>query len=1145
MRKIFTFFLALAASVGTMTAALPQGALKGLFTINAQGDKIAFSQGNLQYVGTWQFATNQWDYFGTSQSDDHRDLFGWGTGNNPNKVIAEYGEYDTFVDWGTNAITNGGNTANLWRTPTKDEWEYLFYTRENAATLFGLGSVNGVNGLIILPDSWKLPDGATFTPSTTQGMEDKGGYYNDDSKGHFTDNTYTTETWAVMESAGAVFFPATGYREGTDVTLVGKYGYCWSATPAETNKAYNLLFLLSSLYPPYYNYQFRGLPVRLIHDVVPAVGDTIIAENEGNTLIYTVTALAPNKVKLLKNGHTLANNKMVIPSSVEYLGQNFAVDEIEDNARFPGAETITLPASLTKLISFWNFRAVDLKAFEVEEGSTLYTAVDGVLYSADKKTLYRCPEKNEFDGTFASEITSFSNRAFIYCTGLTEVTIPNTISYLNDNLFNSSSLQKVTIPASVTSFANGVFASCSQLAEVNFEDVSNLNVSWDAFENSKILKDQGDGLQRIGALAVKWKGAYPETLEIPEGIVNVAYNFYGNASSSTYGDLKKIVFPSTLKRINAKAFADNTAQKMANLETIVCKAQTVPISTDYLNLPHDGTLTLIVPCGRGAGYEGTHWATGHSIDVIEEALVYDIQASAEEGGSIALDTTDCNQVTLTATADNAHYTFDHWSNGATTPQITITVNRDTNLVASFRQNILVGDTLRYAYKGNNLYYKILYKNPTYKTVGVVNDGTPETYWTESNEPEGALVIPDSIEDWQGTKYAVTDIYQYAFRDCQKITSIDLSENKNITTVGRYSFGGCTAATSVTLSDNIKEIMDYAFRQMPLTSIDLKNVENLGQWVFMGGSNIETVHINKALKSIPDQTGLFEHAKTITCDAENTKYVVIDNALYDKELTKLISLPLGLTDVEIHIPATVSSMLYESMMGFEGTLFINSEITANWPSSSGSAFNSPKGDVFVGCHLLDFYTTGRYEGLSGDFGNIKSLNDTLLYSFSVSAGEHGSVQFISHGQCNVREISAFPDEHYEFVQWSNGSTENPLDITVVGDTAISASFRAIQYDITFVDGLTDEVIEVKQGTFGSAVEAPTAPTHTGYLFTGWDNDDYLNIPGSVTVTALYEIDTTGFEQIEQSQMGNDKFIKDGQLFIRRNGELFNAQGARVK
>ena len=458
---------------------------------------------------------------------------------------------------------------------------------------------------------------------------------------------------------------------------------------------------------------------------------------------------------------------------------------------------------------------------------------------------------------------------------------------------------------------------------------------------------------------------------------------------------------------------------------------------------------------------------------------------------------------------------------------------------------VVGDTLRYAYKGNNLYYKILYKNPTYKTVGLVNDGTPETYWTDANKPEGALVIPDSIEDWQGTKYAVTDIYQYAFRDCQKITSIDLSENKNITTVGRYSFGGCTAATSVTLSDNIKEIMDYAFRQMPLTSIDLKNVENLGQWVFMGGSNIETVHINKALKSIPDQTGLFEHAKTITCDAENTKYVVIDNALYDKELTKLISLPLGLTDVEIHIPATVSSMLYESMMGFEGTLFINSEITANWPSSSGSAFNSPKGDVFVGCHLLDFYTTGRYEGLSGDFGNIKSLNDTLLYSFSVSAGEHGSVQFISHGQCNVREISAFPDEHYEFVEWSNGSTEDHLDITVVSDTAITASFRAIQYDITFVDGLTDEVIEVKQGTFGSAVEAPTAPTHTGYLFTGWDNDDYLNIPGSVTVTALYEVDTTGFEQIEQSQMGNDKFIKDGQLFIRRNGELFNAQGARVK
>ena len=180
------------------------GALSGEFSVSAS-HKVHFSQGNLQYVGTWQFANHQWDCFGSSQSDNHRDLFGWGTGDAPNKVSTDNNGYSTFVDWGTNAITNGGNKANAWRTLTKDEWIYLFYIRTNATTLFGLGSVNGVNGTILLPDDWTLPAGASFTASTTQGLADDGGYYSNPNSDNFSHNTYTAAQWAVMEANGAVF----------------------------------------------------------------------------------------------------------------------------------------------------------------------------------------------------------------------------------------------------------------------------------------------------------------------------------------------------------------------------------------------------------------------------------------------------------------------------------------------------------------------------------------------------------------------------------------------------------------------------------------------------------------------------------------------------------------------------------------------------------------------------------------------------------------------------------------------------------------------------------------------------------------------------------------------------------------------------
>lgn len=242
---------------------IPAGALSGVFSVS-ETTIIRFSQGNLQYVGTWQFAEHQWDIIGEAQADNNRDLFGWGTGDDPNKVSNSNSDYSTFTDWGTNAITNGGNTANMWRTLTKDEWVYLFYGRTNAATLFGLGSVNGVNGTILLPDNWVLPAGASFTASTTQGLVYQGSHYYNSNGNNFSHNTYTKEQWSVMESAGAVFLPAAGYRYGTDVYKVGLNGSYWSATNNDTFDAYNLFFGSNGLYPQYYSSRYSGLSVRLV-----------------------------------------------------------------------------------------------------------------------------------------------------------------------------------------------------------------------------------------------------------------------------------------------------------------------------------------------------------------------------------------------------------------------------------------------------------------------------------------------------------------------------------------------------------------------------------------------------------------------------------------------------------------------------------------------------------------------------------------------------------------------------------------------------------------------------------------------------------------------------------------------------------------
>ena len=239
---------------------VPDGALPGLFSVSAT-KQVYFSQGNLQYQAstkTWRFAEHQYDYVGSdnrsisSTYSGWIDLFGWGTGSNPTLSSPSFEDYGTFLDWGCNAIINGGNTVNQWRTLTIAEWNYLLNTRTDASSKRGTGNINGVGGLIILPDSWTLPLGCSFTSGFTT--------YD------WAHNSYTLAQWAQMEAAGAVFLPAAGYRYGTNDNYVGNLGNYWSSTPFNESSAYYMYFYSNDLNVIFSNFRGYGFSVRPVLD---------------------------------------------------------------------------------------------------------------------------------------------------------------------------------------------------------------------------------------------------------------------------------------------------------------------------------------------------------------------------------------------------------------------------------------------------------------------------------------------------------------------------------------------------------------------------------------------------------------------------------------------------------------------------------------------------------------------------------------------------------------------------------------------------------------------------------------------------------------------------------------------------------------
>ena len=247
----------------------------GVFSVSAD-KQVTFSPGNLQYTqstNTWSFASAQWEVIGIDNviggsvySDpkygdakegtalaDKVDLFGWSTSVTYFGVSTSTDKNDysgSFVDWGTNKI--GNDAPNTWRTLTYDEWKYLRFDRTNADDLVGVAQVNGVNGLILLPDNWTCPAGVTF----------KSGFHSSNGVDYYAAyQNFTANQWSKLEAAGAVFLPAAGYRDGSNVGRVQYYGYYWSATE---DYGFGLGAAGAGMG---YNSRHYGLSIRLVKDL--------------------------------------------------------------------------------------------------------------------------------------------------------------------------------------------------------------------------------------------------------------------------------------------------------------------------------------------------------------------------------------------------------------------------------------------------------------------------------------------------------------------------------------------------------------------------------------------------------------------------------------------------------------------------------------------------------------------------------------------------------------------------------------------------------------------------------------------------------------------------------------------------------------
>ena len=151
------------------------------------------------------------------------------------------------------------------------------------------------------------------------------------------------------------------------------------------------------------------------------------------------------------------------------------------------------------------------------------------------------------------------------------------------------------------------------------------------------------------------------------------------------------------------------------------------------------------------------------------------------------------------------------------------------------------------------------------------------------------------------------------------------------------------------------------------------------------------------------------------------------------------------------------------------------------------------NLFFGCVLsLLIFSCGKESPVVSD--------PVISFTLTVNSGNGGTVSSNggSYNQGQSVSITATPDSEYVFVNWSNGSTDNPLSITVNSNQTVTANFEKRKYPLTInIQGegtVTEEIISSGKTTTeynsGSVIRLTADPTGD-WVFEEWT--------GSVTET----------------------------------------------
>ncbi|MCQ2288641.1 MAG: leucine-rich repeat protein [Muribaculaceae bacterium] len=162
---------------------------------------------------------------------------------------------------------------------------------------------------------------------------------------------------------------------------------------------------------------------------------------------------------------------------------------------------------------------------------------------------------------------------------------------------------------------------------------------------------------------------------------------------------------------------------------------------------------------------------------------------------------------------------------------------------------------------------------------------------------GDVVIPEKVT-YNGKEYVVEGIWDEAFRDNTKITSLTVQGN-SLTTIGEYAFSKCTSLKKVNLPQSVRRIEKRAFEHCGLESFDMPPVTYLEEGLLYYCESLKSVTLSPTIKTLPTNTVYGCHSLTQLVIPEGIETLATASVNYCNSLTT-VQLPSTLTTIENNV-----------------------------------------------------------------------------------------------------------------------------------------------------------------------------------------------------------------------------------------------------